>query len=156
MSDCDGLLFRDARVEAVDGQTVAVRVTTAGSCARCARGEGCGFGFAAARAGEGRLVLPRPPGYRPAPGDTVRVALEQRGLAAAAVAVYGIPLAGLLAGSAAATLLGLGEPAVIGLAFGGFAAALPLARLASRRMDAAGRCHPRLLVTGPAEARADA
>lgn len=156
MSDCDGLLVREARVEAVDGETIAVRVATAGSCARCARGEGCGFGFAAAQAGESRLVLARPQGFRPAPGDTVRVALEQRGLAGAAVAVYGIPLAGLLAGSAAATLLGVGEPAAIALAFGGFAAALPPARIASRRMDAAGRCHPRLLVTGPAEARADA
>lgn len=151
-----GLLVRDARVEAVDGQTVAVRVATAGSCARCARGEGCGFGFAAARAGESRLMLAMPPDYRPAPGDTVRVALEQRGLAGAAFAVYGIPLAGLLAGSAAATLLGLGEPAAVGLAFGGFAAALPLARGVSRRLDAAGRCRPRLLVTGSAEAGADA
>ena len=150
------MLIREGRVETVDGQTVAVRLATAGSCARCARGEGCGFGFAAARAGEGRLVLARPPHYRPAPGDTVRVALEQRGLARAAVAVYGIPLAGLLAGSTAAALLGLGEPATVGLAFGGLAAALPLARGASRRMDTSGRCHPRLLVTGPAEARADA
>lgn len=156
MSDSAGLLVRDARVEAVDGQTVAVRVETAGSCARCARGEGCGFGFAAARTGERRLVLPRPPDYRPAPGDRVRVALEQRGLAGAAVAVYGIPLAGLLAGAGAATLLGLGELAAVGLAFGGFAAALPLARSATRRMDAAGRCRPRLLVTGSAEAGADA
>jgi sigma-E factor negative regulatory protein RseC len=156
VSDCDGLLVREGRVEAVDGRSVAVRVAAAGSCARCARGEGCGFGFAAARAGEGRLILTSPPGYRPAPGDTVRVALGQRGLAGAAVAVYGIPLAGLLAGSAAATLLGLGEPAAVGLAFGGFAAALPLARGVSRRLDAEGRCHPRLLVDGSAEAAADA
>ncbi|WP_405234639.1 SoxR reducing system RseC family protein [Lentisalinibacter salinarum] len=155
MSDCDGLLVRDGRVEAVDGHTVVVRVATAGSCARCARGEGCGFGFAAARAGEGRLVLPLPPDYRPEPGDTVRVALEQRGLAGAAVAVYGIPLAGLLAGSAAASLLGIGEPATVGLAFGAFAAALPLARATSRRMDAAGRCRPRLLAGEPAGVRAD-
>ncbi len=155
MSDCDGLLVRDARVESVGGHTVAVRVAKAGSCARCGRGEGCGFGFAAAQAGEGRLVLPRPPGFRAAPGDTVRVALEQRGLTGAAGAVYGIPLAGLLAGCVAAILLGLGEGAAVGLAFGGFAAALPLARGVSRRMDAAGRCHPRLLASA-AEAAADA
>ncbi|WP_405220119.1 SoxR reducing system RseC family protein [Lentisalinibacter sediminis] len=156
MNDDAGLLVREARVEAVDRQTIAVRVTTAGSCARCARGEGCGFGFAAARAGESRLLLPRPPDYRPAPGDTVHVTLEQRGLAGAAVAVYGIPLAGLLAGSAAATLLGLGEPAAVAFAFGAFAAALPLARSVSSRLDAAGCCQPRLLVSGSAETGADA
>jgi len=135
---------------------VTVRVAVAGSCARCARGEGCGFGFAAARAGEGRLVLPRPAAFRAMPGDTVRVALDRRGLAGAAAAVYGLPLAGLLAGSLGATLLGLAEGAAIGFALGGFAVALPLARGASRRIDAAGSCHPRLLAGGALEGRADA
>jgi len=150
-----GLLVREGRVESVDGQTVTVRVAAAGSCARCARGEGCGFGFAAARAGEGRLVLPRPGSLRAVPGDVVQVALDQQGLAGAAAAVYGIPLAGLLTGSLAATALGLGDGAATGLAVAGFAAAIPLAGTASRRA-AAGRCQPRLLAAGSGQAGGDA
>jgi sigma-E factor negative regulatory protein RseC len=135
---------------------VTVRVAAAGSCARCARGEGCGFGFAAAQSGEARLVLTRPAAFELAPGDAVRVALDQRSLAGAAGAVYGLPLAGLLTGSLSAMLLGLGEGAAVGLALAGFAAALPLARTASKRIDAAGTCHPRLLASGQKEAGADA
>ncbi len=152
MSEHAGLLVREGRVESVDGQTVTVRMAAAGSCARCARGEGCGFGFAAARAGGGRLVLPRPAALRAAPGDTVRVALDRQGLAGAAAAVYGIPLSGLLAGSLAATALGLGDGAATALALAAFAAALPLARGASRRAGVNGRCQPRLLASGSPEA----
>jgi sigma-E factor negative regulatory protein RseC len=152
VSELAGLLVREGRVESVDGQSVTVRVAAAGSCARCARGEGCGFGFAAAQAEDGRLVLPRPASLRAAPGDTVRVALDQQGLAGAAAAVYGIPLAGLLAGSLAATALGLGDGAATGLALAAFAASLPLARGAARRAAAAGRCQPRLLAAARTEA----
>lgn len=156
MSDRPDVLVRDGRVETVGARTVTVRLATAGACARCARGEGCGFGFAVARADESRLVLRRPEGFRPTPGDGVRVALERRGLGAAAAAVYGIPLAGLLAGSALATLLGLGEGAAIALVSGAFAAALPLAHRAARRIGASDRCHPRLLPAATAPVCADA
>lgn len=156
MSEHSGLLVRTGHVESVAVDTVTVRVAAAGSCARCARGEGCGFGFAAAQAGEACLTLERPPAFDLAPGDTVRVAVDQGSLAGAAGAVYGLPLAGLLAGSLSAMLLGLGEGAAVGFALTGFAAALPLARAASRRIDAAGACRPRLLAAGQREAGADA
>lgn len=157
MSEPSGLLVRTGRVESVAQDTVTVRVAAAGSCARCARGEGCGFGFAAAQAGEACVVLDRPPALELGPGDTVRVALDQRSLAGAAGAVYGLPLAGLLAGSLAAMPLGLGEGAAVGLALAGFALALPLARAAAKRIDAAGACRPRLLpAAGQREAIADA
>lgn len=155
-SDPGGVLVRSGRVESVDDDSVTVRVAAAGSCARCARGEGCGFGFAAARAGEARLVLQRPPALRAAPGDTVRIALDQRGLAGAAGAVYGLPLAGLLTGTLAAALLGLGEGATIVAALAAFTAALPLAQAVSRRIDAAGVCQPRLLSDEYRDAGADA
>ncbi len=138
------LLDREGRVETVSGRTVVVQVALPAGCARCARGAGCGFGLAT-RTGERRLTLALPAGMDVAAGDRVRVGLEQAGLTRASMAVYGIPLLGLLGGATAAAMLDLDDVAAIGLTTGTLAAGLVLARRMAAALGRGERCRPRLL-----------
>ncbi|MEJ2601790.1 MAG: SoxR reducing system RseC family protein [Gammaproteobacteria bacterium] len=138
------LLDREGRVERVDGRVAVVRVRLPEGCARCARGQGCGFGLAT-RTGERRLILDLPAAVDVSVGERVRVGLEQADLTRASVAVYGIPLLGLLGGAAAAGTLGLGDAPAIGLTIATLGAGLIVARGIATGLARRDGCRPRLL-----------
>lgn len=138
------LLDREGRVESVDGRVVVVRVQLPAGCARCARGQGCGFGLAV-RTGERRVTLDLPAGVEVSPGERVRVGLARADLSRASVAVYGIPLLGLLGGAAAAGTLGLGDARAIGLSIATLGIGLLSARVIANGLARGDRCRPRLL-----------
>lgn len=99
------MIWQIARVDASDLGRLKLAFSTPSMCSRCSRGEGCGagvFGGLILR-GVTRVELPFEAAF--AAGEWVRVGLSSRLLAFAALLHYGLPLAGFLAGAAAAHLL---------------------------------------------------
>jgi sigma-E factor negative regulatory protein RseC len=141
------VIVETATVLEVRGDVAIVRCHRQAACERCAEGRGCGGGIMARLLGE-RLDGVRVPtnGMSLTPGDEVAIGLEEQGLVLASLAVYFVPLAGALAGSAAvASLIGGGDPAALAGAGAGFAAGLAWARRFGRRHRGDGRFRPRLL-----------
>jgi positive regulator of sigma E activity len=101
---------------------VECAATSAGGCASCSNGRGCGWQRTGLRR---QLVLDVPPGQPPLqPGESVSISVDDRQLLAAALRLYLPPLAGLLAGPALLRASGLEQgaapllAAVVGLALG--------------------------------------
>jgi positive regulator of sigma E activity len=110
-----------------------VLVRPAVACGGC-RGA-CGV---AAAAGEGctlRVALAAG-GAVPAPGSVVALATSANELSRRTRELYGVPLAGLLAGAIGASLLGGGEPVIALGAAAGLAAAMTYLRLRPPRPPA--------------------
>lgn len=96
------MIWQSARVVARDADRLTLLFSAPESCARCARGEGCGagaFGRLFSRH-ETRVCLPS--GLEVTSGEWVRIGLDSRQLAVAAGLYYGLPLAGFLGGALAA------------------------------------------------------
>lgn len=90
-----------ATVLAVAGERARVCVDTPAACARCAAGRGCGA-LVFSRRGPVEIDARVAPGLVLRPGDRVRLELESDRLLAVAGLAYGLPLAGLVAGTIAA------------------------------------------------------
>lgn len=115
-------------------------------CARCARGEGCGGGVIGKMLGD-RLhrVRAATGGLLVAPGDRVRIGLDEDAVMRAAFVVYLLPLAAaVLAGSIAWSVLGGDAAAALG-ALAGLAGGLAWARGYSRRHEHDPRYQPVVL-----------
>ncbi|WP_029891390.1 SoxR reducing system RseC family protein [Polycyclovorans algicola] len=136
-----------SRVE--DGQ-VWVKPFASESCARCQRGQGCGGGVI------GRLVSRRRVdiavaciGATPAVGAVVRVGVEEGALMKAALAIFALPIAGLLAaGAFAHQLLGAHDLLVAAFAAIGLIGGFLVTRWLGEHWQALGQTQPRIL--GPA------
>lgn len=111
-----------------------VEIAAAPGCARCASGKGCGAGVLAGderpRSVEALI------GHRLAVqvGDKVSIQLAPKNLLRAALIVYGLPLTGAIAASAAAYLLGASDPAAVAMALVGAGLGLLIGRLRLRRV----------------------
>jgi sigma-E factor negative regulatory protein RseC len=134
---------------AVDAVVRGLRTTAAGriadlalmnipACPRCAEGRGCGAGLFGRRNRAGAVSLPVPPTLELRPGQPVKLRLREQTLLAAALLVYGQPLAGAAIASGAAWLLGFGEPAAILAALAGLVAGMATARQRLRALERAG------------------
>ena len=88
----------------------------------------------------GEVQLPVAASPPPVVGERVAVGVPKSGIAQAALVIFGLPLAGMLAG---AWLGGPGEASVVALA--GFALGAGLAVLIGRRGGLAARAKPRLV-----------
>lgn len=96
-----------AVVSRVDGQQVWVRPFGNESCARCREGRGCGGGMINRLVSSRRRDIEVHPGRTarmPVAGDTVIIGIDESALMQAALAVYAVPVAGLLAGGTFAHL----------------------------------------------------
>ncbi|MFN3594524.1 MAG: SoxR reducing system RseC family protein [Thiobacillaceae bacterium] len=105
-----------ARVTRLQGDTAWVKVEAPTSCGACG-GKGCGSALYA------RLLNPREPEYpvdnpiAAQPGDWVVIGIEDGAILSAAVRGYLLPLALLVIGAVAGSLLGEGA-AVVGAGIG--------------------------------------
>lgn len=130
------LMTERARVLRVSGGVAWVNCESQAGCARCAAGEGCGAGLFAkllrGRLQELPVALPRHLDHL-VPGDQVLVGLSVRAVQSASFLLYGLPLAGLLAG---AVLCGIAWPGDAA-AFAGAAAGLCGGAWLARRKSAA-------------------
>ena len=123
-------IIRDGR-----GARAIVDVRSEAVCARCAAGRGCGAGVFGASRGTRRLDLAVDDRPALAVGDTVGIELAPGNVLAAALVVYGLPLAGATAGAGLAYGLGLGDAGAALTALGGLCAGALAGR---RRLRSAG------------------
>ena len=96
-----------------------VEVAAAPGCARCASGKGCGAGVLAGDERPRSVEALIAHGLAVREGDRVSIELAPKNLLRAALIVYGLPLTGAIAASAAAYLLGASEPAAVAMALVG-------------------------------------
>ena len=110
-----------------------VEIAAAPVCARCASGKGCGAGLLAGDEQPRSVEALIAHGLAVREGDSVTIQLAPKNLLRAALIVYGLPLAGALVASAAAYLLGAGEPAAVAMALVGAGLGLLIGRLRLRQ-----------------------
>lgn len=118
-----------ATVIETSGQQARVQVKAA-ACPRCVAGKGCGAGLIGGGRPAVAITVRLADGVSVLPGQTVHLAISGRSLLRGSIYLYGVPLLGLLAGSAVSMLLpaaGDGTAllaAALGLIAGGLAAAV--------------------------------
>ncbi len=133
------MIIEQAVVVRRHGEKVELEVRRDSACGHCDLKQGCGTGAIGRLLGGRRRPLVLTTGLALNPGDRVEIGLAEGALARASLLVYGIPLAGLLAGGLLGAGLDLAEGLVALMAFGGFGAGYalgaPIARsLALARM----------------------
>ena len=125
----DGLLEEEAVVDALDGDFVWVRTTRTSACGGCSARGGCGSGILAEvlgrRAPRVRALNRAGAGL----GDRVLVAVTPGAFLRSSLAMYLVPLLGLLGGGMAGTLIAgnVGMPDADGWAIAGGIAGAVLA-----------------------------
>ena len=117
------------------GTHVTVDVDASAVCPRCAEGKGCGAGLFGGRRQGRRIEAEFASDSAVSSGDVVRLHLAPRSVLRASLIVYGWPLAGALAGAAAAYAAGFGDAAAALLALLGMAAGAFLVRRRLARGD---------------------
>ena len=110
-----------------------VEVVASLRCARCASGKGCGAGILGGNEKLRRVDAMIARGLDVQEGDSVSIALAPNNLLRASLVVYGLPLAGAIAGSAAAWLLGAGDAGAAVLALAGAGLGMSAGRLRLRQ-----------------------
>ena len=136
-------------VVSISSASVTLDVDATLACARCASGKGCGAAYFAS--GRDRQIRAQVlPGVQVREGQRVQVELAGSNLLRAAVLVYGVPLAGAVAGASLAWALEAGDLVAAVLAVAGIGAGLVVSRLRLRRDHCLQQFTP--VVTGPAAA----
>lgn len=141
------MIRESATVVSVSEGEVWVRCDAQQACPRCAEGRGCGGGLLGGLLRD-RLRHVRAVGDAAglAIGDRVVIGLAETTLLKAALAMYLLPLAGVVIGALLARyLVGAGEAGTIVGAVAGFATALLLVRRYGARRVADPTFHPRIL-----------
>ncbi len=141
------MLEERAVVSRIEDRQVWVKPFGSESCARCQNGQGCGGGVI------GRLVSRRRadiavdcPGTLPTVGDVVRVGVEEGALMKAALAIFVLPVVGLLAaGVFAHSALGAHDLLVAAFAAIGLASGFLVTRWLGDHWQAQGKTQPRIL-----------
>ena len=139
------MLEESARVVNIEGEFAWVESERHSTCGSCSVRSGCGTGVIARVLGRKRIRLRAVNKIDANVGDRVVIGIAETGVVRGSLAVYAVPLAGLLAGAVAGQLAGLylmqagsDLPAIAG-AVGGFVTSLVwLARFSrATRTDAA-------------------
>jgi len=132
------------------GRRALVDVDIASACPRCAEGKGCGAGVFTGRERRRQVEASIPAGLDLKAGDDVRLGLAPSNVLAAALVVYGWPMAGAIVGVLLSFGLGLGDAAAAVAALAGLAAGATLARWRLRARRCLERFTPRILPRTPA------
>lgn len=127
-----------------------VEVRASLGCARCAAGKGCGAGVVGGDGHPQRIEAVIAGGIEVREGDEVRVELAPNNVLEAALVVYGLPLAGAVAGAVVAQAAGAGDGWAVLAACFGLAAGVAAGRLRLRKAACLRRFTP--VVTARLEA----
>lgn len=143
------LITERARVLRVADGIAWVQCESQAGCARCAAGEGCGAGLFA-RLLRGRLQelpvrLSDSAMPEPAPGEWVLIGLSTSAVQNASFLMYGLPLAGLLAGAILASVARGNDLVALLGAIAGLFTGLALARWRAGRIADRGSLQPMIL-----------
>ncbi len=119
-----------------------VELRAAPACARCAAGKGCGAGLLGGEGKRQHIDAVVAGGIEVAEGDEVRVELAPNNLLEAALVVYGLPLAGAVAGAVAAYAADTGDGWAVAAACGGMIVGIVAGRLRLRNASCLRRFTP--------------
>ncbi len=107
------------------------------TCSQCELNQGCGTGAIGRLLGRRRRSLVVRTDLALAPGDRVQVGIAESALVKASLAVYGLPLLGLLGGGLVAAAWSLSDPLTAVCSFAGFGAGFQLGRHLTHRLVSA-------------------
>lgn len=93
------------KIVSIDNDHATVEVERIAACARCAAGKGCGAGLLSGSSKAAMFEVALSPHSHFSAGDEVRLKLEPAHLLRATILVYGLPLAGMLLGVGAGSLI---------------------------------------------------
>lgn len=141
-----------AIVRTIDGNRALVEAERI-VCPRCQAGTGCGAGLMTGDPGQTVLSVRIPAQLACVPGDRVRIAVSGPSLLQGLLFGYGLPLAGLLAGTGVASYLAAGDTAAIVLALTGLGAGAIGGRQLARRGSCQQALDPVIVgrVAGPGD-----
>ena len=140
-----------ATIISIDNGRATVSVERTVACARCAAGKGCGAGLLGGQRAAARIELPAPEGMRLAVGDRVILELLPADLLEAALLVYGLPLAGVVAALSVGWLIGgaPGDAQAVVLAVAGLLMGLLAGRYRINRNRCLQRFVPKIAMRAP-------
>ncbi len=129
------MITEQAVVTRRDGARIEVKLLRESACGGCELGKGCGTGALGRLLGNRSRPLSIECGEPLQPGDRIELQLSESALVRASLALYGLPLVGMLAAGVAAALAGLPEPAVAVISICGFYLGFKLSSRYAARLD---------------------
>lgn len=138
------MITEQAEVIRRSGARVEVRLLRDSACGGCELGGGCGTGAIGRLLGNRSRPLSIECDQPLEAGDRVELRLSEADLVRASLAIYGLPLVGMLAAGLAAALAAMPELAVTAISIAGLCLGFRLASRFSLRLDRAGM-NPRLV-----------
>ena len=141
------MIEETAHVVAADGEFVWVETRRQSTCGSCAAKQGCGTSALAKVLGN-RLARVRAINHGVAQvGDQVVIGIDEQALVRGSLAIYLVPLAGLLLGAVVGALMStrllvMGEGLTIGLGIAGLLLGLAWVRGFTRRIHNDSRYQP--------------
>lgn len=141
------MISEQAVVTRRDGARVEVRLLRESACGGCELGKTCGTGALGRLLGNRNRPLVIDCGEPLEPGDRIELQLSESALVRASLAMYGLPLLGLLAAGVAAALVGLPDLAVAAVSVLGLYLGVKLSSRYSARLDSEG-AKPRVVDIG--------
>lgn len=147
------MIEEQAEVTGVDGFHAWVACRAQQDCARCAAGQGCGGGILGRWLGDRlhRVRAVHDGGVRV--GDCVVIGVDERVILFAALLVYGVPLAALLAGALLGQLLAGHDAGALAGLLAGLLGGFLWVRYFSRKMPVQRWSQPAVLRRVPEEVR---
>jgi len=132
------MITEQAVVTRRDGARIEVRLVRESVCSGCELGKGCGTGALGRLLGNRSRPLSVECGEPLEPGDRIELQLSESALVRASLALYGLPLLGMLAAGIGAALAGLPELAVAAISICGLYLGIRLSSRYSARLDREG------------------
>lgn len=141
------MLEESGRVVDIDADGVWVETVKMSACSSCSARNGCGQSLLAS-VGQGKrsvICVDNPDDIRVVPDDQVVIGIGEHAFMHMSLLLYLVPLVTLFFGALIATMLALGEPAVIGSGVVGLILGLLVVRFISRTYMTSCHYHPVLL-----------
>ena len=132
------MIIEQAIVTGRQGDRIEVRLLRGSACGHCELRPGCGMGAIGRLLGRRSRPLYFTSERRLAPGDRVRLGLSEGALLRGSLAVYGLPLLGMLSAGLVAAVLGFADAGLAIASLIGFALGLAAARRRVRRLEEDG------------------
>lgn len=132
------MITEQAVVTRREGEQVEVRLLRESACGHCELSRGCGTGALGRLLGNRSRPLTLECHKPVQPGDRLELGLSESALVRASLAIYGLPLLGMLAAGTVAALGGLAEIFVALISAAGFYAGVKIAFRLSRRLERGG------------------
>lgn len=129
------MITESAIVTRCDGKRVELELQRASSCGQCELSKGCGTGALGRLLGHRGKPILIETGHDLKPGDTLLLGLSESALVKASLAIYGLPLLGMVCAGLLTTLLTTSEGLVVVAAVAGFFAGFKMANFLAHSLE---------------------